>query len=282
MRLFSVIFSLLWLGNVAANQSYSFEKIEFSTSKTFPMSKTVCDRGECTAGGVKKNQIILTFDDGPGKHTSKTLDVLKKYDIKGTFFVHVGQWEYRNYSSTRAIMDRMYNEGHKISNHGRQHDPLHRSTRGATVLEMLTDTHNVIERYQDPNDIMVYRNPGGYWASDRARMLNRHPIFRNYVGPIFWNVGGSNVWRNGTLRDAADWQCQRDKMSSTTCANGYYNSIMSNYRRNEGSLVLLHDIHNITAPMLDKLLNKLLNNGIDWEFIFVQDIPAVKNMQTMI
>jgi peptidoglycan/xylan/chitin deacetylase (PgdA/CDA1 family) len=260
-----------------ANNSYQFEKVEFSESRFFPMSVTVCDSGECTDGGMKKHQIALTFDDGPNKNTKKVLSVLREHDVKGTFFVHVGQWKYNNYSSVRDTLDLIYDEGHKIANHGRGHSPIHKSTDGSTVKDYLMDTHNVIDQYLTGNDIHIFRNPGGYWSGARARMLNRHSVLRNYVGPIYWNAGGDNVWSGGRLVNAADWRCQQDKLSSSVCAEGYYNKIMSNYRKNKGSLVLMHDIHSVTAPTLDKLIKRLRSSGINWEFILVQDIPAVRD-----
>ncbi len=36
---------------------------------------------------VKKEKVVyLTFDDGPGKYTANLLDILKKNDVKATFF----------------------------------------------------------------------------------------------------------------------------------------------------------------------------------------------------
>lgn len=252
--------------------------ILFSESQTFPMSQRVCKSGECTPGGLKRNQIVMTFDDGPNSNTNGVLDVLRQYSVPATFFVHIGQRSF----GTRAkrIMDRIYNDGHKIANHGRAHSPLHRSTAMSTVASYLLDTHSVIEQYQKPGDLLIYRNPGGFWSSGRARSLNNHSLLRHYIGPIFWNVGGDNVYRNGQLTDAADWRCQQNRMNASVCANGYFRKIMSNYRNNSGSLVLMHDIHSITPRILSELLIKLSETGVSWDFIFAQDIPAVKRMQT--
>ena len=35
---------------------------------------------------TKRNVIYLTFDDGPSEHTEELLKLLKKYNIKATFF----------------------------------------------------------------------------------------------------------------------------------------------------------------------------------------------------
>ncbi|MEB8723169.1 polysaccharide deacetylase family protein, partial [Bacillus cereus] len=37
--------------------------------------------------GKERKVAYLTFDDGPGKYTANLLDVLKKNDVKATFFL---------------------------------------------------------------------------------------------------------------------------------------------------------------------------------------------------
>lgn len=60
----------------------------------------------------------LTFDDGPdAKHTEAVLDILKRENIKGTFYV-VGSYCYR-YPKTLV---RMLVEGHQIGNHSFSHN----------------------------------------------------------------------------------------------------------------------------------------------------------------
>ncbi|MDB9379975.1 polysaccharide deacetylase family protein, partial [Nodularia sphaerocarpa] len=64
-----------------------------------------------------KKVIALTFDDGPWPETtSQTLDILKKNNIKGTFFV-VGQ----NVKKYPHLVTRVVDEGHAIGNHTWHH-----------------------------------------------------------------------------------------------------------------------------------------------------------------
>ena len=59
----------------------------------------------------------LTFDDGPSKKcTPKILDILKKNNIKATFFV-IGERVNKN----PEIIKRAYEEGHYIANHTYSH-----------------------------------------------------------------------------------------------------------------------------------------------------------------
>ena len=66
--------------------------------------------------------LSLTFDDGPRKaQTLKTLSILKKYDIKATFFV-VGE----NIEYQKDVLKEVYNQGHEIGNHMYAHENINK------------------------------------------------------------------------------------------------------------------------------------------------------------
>lgn len=60
--------------------------------------------------------VFLTFDDGPGDYTVEVLDILKKYNIKATFFV-LGELVRIRPNLIKKIVD----EGHSIGNHTYSH-----------------------------------------------------------------------------------------------------------------------------------------------------------------
>ena len=65
----------------------------------------------------KSGKIFLTFDDGPDPiNTVRILDLLKKYNIKATFFV-IGE----NALNYNELIGRMVAEEHKICLHGNNH-----------------------------------------------------------------------------------------------------------------------------------------------------------------
>ncbi|MFC4182899.1 polysaccharide deacetylase family protein [Saccharococcus thermophilus] len=67
--------------------------------------------------GASVNNIALTFDDGPDPYyTPKLLDLLKKHQVKATFFV-VGH-KAKQYPD---IVRRMHEEGHEIGVHNYRH-----------------------------------------------------------------------------------------------------------------------------------------------------------------
>ena len=59
--------------------------------------------------------IYLTFDDGPSKWTTQMIDLLKKYNVKATFFI-------TNPAGREDVVKNLEIEGHKIGIHSCSHD----------------------------------------------------------------------------------------------------------------------------------------------------------------
>ncbi len=61
--------------------------------------------------------VYLTFDDGPvSEITPQILDILKKYEIKATFFM-IGSYAKRN----PELVKRVFDEGHTVASHSYTH-----------------------------------------------------------------------------------------------------------------------------------------------------------------
>lgn len=65
--------------------------------------------------GDEQKVIYLTFDDGPSPNTDKILNILAKYNVKGTFFVT------GNDASFRYLIARAAKEGHTVGLHTYTH-----------------------------------------------------------------------------------------------------------------------------------------------------------------
>lgn len=59
--------------------------------------------------------VYLTFDDGPSKHTRRLLSILRKYNVKATFFVTCKHCVDMN------ILSEIVRDGHAIGNHTFSH-----------------------------------------------------------------------------------------------------------------------------------------------------------------
>jgi len=82
--------------------------------------------------GASKNQLAMTFDDGPDPEwTPKILDVLKREHVPGTFFLIGIQAE-----KFSGLTKRIYREGHEIGNHTFTHPDISSIGTGYMKVEM--------------------------------------------------------------------------------------------------------------------------------------------------
>src|SRR5260370_18693235 len=90
--------------------------------------------------GASKNQVALTFDDGPDpNYTPKILDILKQENAKETFFVIGAQAE-----KFPELTHRIYDEGHEIGNHTFTHPDISNISSFLMRLE-LNSTERLFE-----------------------------------------------------------------------------------------------------------------------------------------
>ncbi len=92
-------------------------------------------------GNDQDKVVALTFDDGPDKDfTPQVLDILKKNDVKATFFV-VGE----NVGWNPEILKREYEEGHEIGNHTFTH--INVSKRGYDdIYKEIDETQQAVKK----------------------------------------------------------------------------------------------------------------------------------------
>jgi peptidoglycan-N-acetylglucosamine deacetylase len=119
--------------------------------------------------------IALTFDDGPNPpYTTEILDILKKNNIKSTFFV-IGQ----NAKVYPEYLKRIVAEGHAIGNHTWHHWYHHMSPQVAAYE--IDNTNKVI---QDVTGVKtnLFRPPGGHLTNGLASYAKNQKF-----GVIMWS-----------------------------------------------------------------------------------------------
>lgn len=173
----------------------------------------------------EKNNIYLTFDDGPiPEITPWILDCLKEYQVKATFFC-VGE----NIKKHPEIFDRILAEGHAVGNHTYNH------LRGWDSEDQIYFQN--IEKCEKLTNSRLFRPPYG-----RAKKSQMKVLAQDYK-IIMWDV----------LTGDYD-----PKISPEQC---YKNCI--NYTRN-GSIIVFHDnikaINNVKYA-LPKSIEQLLRKG---------------------
>lgn len=215
--------------------------------------------------------IALTFDDGPGGATPEVLDVLKAHNVKATFFL-VGSFA----KNRHATVARIANEGHLLANHSATH-PLLGSSYDADperLINQVRITHDEIAPFMKPGEKLYFRAPYGYWRSAHARILNADPVLKNYVGPVYWDIGGDISMRNGYVMSAADWDCWKHRWTAQVCAKGYLREI----RRADGGVVLMHSLYAKTAEMTGVIIEAMQQEG--YRFVRLDEVPEYRQYDT--
>jgi len=224
------------------------------------------------SGLPKAHTIALTFDDGPNQHTAEVLDALKEMHVKATFFI-VGNQAHRH----PEILARIAREGHLLANHSATHAFLGSKYDAdpERLLGQIRDVHDQIAPLMARGGKFYFRAPYGAWRPAHAEILNSDAELRNYVGPIYWDIGGDvRMSDDGYVMSAADWTCWRMKWEARTCAKGYTREI----RRKDGGVVLMHAIHLKSADLVRQVVAPLVEEG--YKFVRLDEMPQYRQYET--
>ena len=125
----------------------------------------------------KEKKISLTFDDGPGIYTLEILDLLKKYNVKATFFC-IG----KNIEMYPEIIKQIIDEGHLIGNHSYGHSPFFDFYNAKKIIEEIQKTDTLLEKLTSKK-INFFRPPYGVTTPSirRAIKITGHKV-------IGWNI----------------------------------------------------------------------------------------------
>lgn len=109
---------------------------------------------------TKEKMIALTFDDGPSPtFTPEVLDILKKSNAHGTFFVIAHEVE-----KYPDIVRRLVYEGNEVANHTYNHKYLNRISKEDLRAELnLAESIIIKASGLKPK---LFRPPGGYYNKD--------------------------------------------------------------------------------------------------------------------
>jgi len=184
-------------------------------------------------------RLALTFDDGPDPYnTPVILDILKKNNIKGTFFV-TGI----NASLYPDIIRKIAEEGHTIGNHTYSHINM-RARSNCNILEELQITQELVDRALGYHYKMkLVRPPYGEYDYILYNLLSHYGHI-----PVLWQI------------DGRDWMGYGD----------YY--VLDNlYRQSyRGGVILLHDSYPAAGHILQEFITHMNYKG--FKFITVEDL----------
>lgn len=199
-----------------------------------------------------KKIAFLTFDDGPSTTvTPKILEILKKNDIKATFFI-VGNQVEENPGAKNLLME-IYKEGHAIGNHTYSHNyaKLYPGGRVDTnaFIEEITKTNEIMRNVlgQDFNT-KVIRFPGGHPSWKGTEQIDSQLEATGYRY-IDWNT---------IVGDAEGGTRTKDQI-----INRYRQTFVGQQK----TVILMHDTYgkNSTAEALQYIIDDLKNKGYDFK-----------------
>lgn len=146
---------------------------------------------------TNKKIIALTFDDGPEPNiTPKILDILKKYNIKATFFV-VG----KNAKDYSDVLKRIYKEGHLVANHSYKHN-YQMFNFPSKILKDAELTNELIYKAIGKYPVF-YRPPFGLRTTWGAKVLNKNGfkiITWDNMTNDYWNINPKKLFKKITSK----------------------------------------------------------------------------------
>lgn len=186
--------------------------------------------------------IALTFDDGPSRYTETLLDGFKARHVVATFFMNGengtgGVCGIKN--GHEALLTRMWEEGHQLSNHTYRHADLAKLPAEQIAGEV-AGVNDLIFKAAGGSFQCFIRTPYGC-VNEAIRRSVKVPI-------ILWNV------------DSLDWK-YRD-------VDSVCNTVLSAARH--GSIVLMHDLYDTSVEAALRVVDELKARG--FEFVTVSEL----------
>jgi len=190
---------------------------------------------------TKRKVVALTFDDGPhGKLTPQLLDLLRRENVRATFFV-LGSLVAAN----PQIVQRMAAEGHEVANHTWDHPRLPSLSR-EKLDEQIRKTTGIIEQNTGKKVTIMRPTYGLYNERVKNELLNDYGL-----DIILWSV------------DPNDWKKPGANVVARRLVEGAH----------PGAILLAHDIHPGTIAAMPRAIAGLKAKG--YEFATVSELLAM-------
>ena len=186
--------------------------------------------------------IWLTFDDGPSSTiTPKVLDILKKENVKATFFV-------LNYSSANEhLIKRIVAEGHTIGIHGYSHEYSKIYKSKETFMNNIYSLQDKIYKSTGVKSMYI-RFPGG----------SSNTVSRHYCKGIMTELTKEVLSKGFRYYD---WNISSGDAGGAKNAKAVYKNVTKNLSKKRGNLVLCHDIHQKTLEALPDIIKYAKKEG---------------------
>lgn len=177
-----------------------------------------------------KPLISISFDAAWGNEdTPKLLEILKKHNVKATFFM-TGGWIEKYPDDVKAIAA----GGHDLGNHSENHKHMSQISAAECKTELMKP-HEKVKKLAG-KDMILFRPPYGDYNDTLVKVCRENGYY-----PIQWDV------------DSLDW---KDYDAATIIRRVTEHKHLGN-----GSIILCHNGGKHTAEALDELLATLKQKG---------------------
>lgn len=217
-----------------------------------------------TAKENPRKVCYLTFDDGPNNSiTPQVLDVLRRYDVKATFFM-VGTLIESNSDMAR----RVYEEGHLLANHSYSHNYKNIYASTESFMTEIEKTEDLIKDVLDSEDeyFPLVRFPGGSYNAGSYKEV-KQTIKERLNEESFYYCDWNSL--NGDAEGA-----KKD-------ADGLFEYFKKNTNTEKTAVVLMHDTvtKQATVDCLPRLIEYMRSKG--YVFLRLDEEAAPENEEGM-
>ena len=205
-----------------------------------PTSSTVGDRElpiYCVETDEKK--IALTFDAAWGNEdTKQIMDILKKHNVKVTFFM-TGGWVEQFPDDVKMI----YENGHDLGNHSQNHKNMSQITDSEKELELMS-VHEKVKELTG-YEMFLFRPPYGDYDNAVVKTAKKCGYYT-----IQWDV------------DSLDWKDYG--------VDSIIKTVTQHKALGNGSIILCHNGAKYTAQALDSMITTLKED--DYTFVPLSEL----------
>lgn len=182
--------------------------------------------------------IYLTFDDGPSQYTPKLLEILRKYNVKATFFVVNTQYIH--------LLPEMVADGHAIGVHTGSHVYQEIYADETAFFADFKIVHDQIYALTGQKTTIM-RFPGG----SSNVISNFNPGIMTRLTQMVTDYGLQYF----------DWNVDSKDSGRSKTAQQVFQTVVAGIGDKTCSIVLQHDIHGYSVDAVERIIQWGLANG---------------------
>lgn len=182
---------------------------------------------------IKNSKVIyLTFDDGPSKYTQELLNILKKYDVKATFFVVN--------SSYKDMISKIYEDGHSIGIHSYTHE----------YKKIYANEKAYFEDFNKTKEL-IYAQTGYYTNLVRFPGGSSNSVSKQYNKGIITRLA-KKLQEQGY--QYFDWNVSSGDAGGAKTSEQVYKNVISGIGNKKTAIVLQHDTKKFSIDAVEDII----------------------------